>query len=79
MKCHIQDHMNVSANRDLGQYPEASRNILTQNSQTLVNPLALPLLTMTFTQTTAFEVAQGLPVGAEDVQKQDADAQGIAG
>lgn len=50
-----------------------------QNSQTLVNPLALPLLTMTFTQTTAFMVAQDLPVGAEDVQKQDAAAQGIAG
>lgn len=34
-------------------------------------PVGLPLLTMT--------LAQGLPVGAEDVQKQDAAAQEIAG
>lgn len=41
--------------------------------------LALPLLTMPFTWTAAFVVAHGLPVGAEDVQKQDGAAQGIAG
>lgn len=45
----------------------------------ICGPVGLPLLTMTFTRITAFTVAQGLPVGAEDVQKQDAAAQEIAG
>lgn len=60
-------------------WEQCSLDTLTQNPPDICGPVGLPLLTMTFTRITAFTVAQGLPVGAEDVQKQDAAAQEIAG